>query len=434
MTKLSPVQDPADEFDESRRYRDRALKHLAFGVSSTPRAIQLPVPLAIESAEGVSLTDLDGNKYIDFALGYGPLILGHSPKEVIAAVQKEMSKGLRTASIHTGEAALADLIAECVPSAEITSFVSTGTEAVQLAIRIARAATGRVKIIKFRANYHGWFDNINVANSADNDGPATVGQDPHAADAVTILDWGDLEGLKQVLTRDFAAVLLEPVAINAGCFSPPPDFLAGLRKLTSQLGVVLIFDEVISGFRHALGGAQELYRVTPDITVLGKAMGAGLPISAVSGNRSVMAPIASGKLQHRGTFNGNPLSVAASIACINFLRERAAEIYPRMSGFAADLHRHVNIEAERLQLPVCANQAGAALQLFAGARSVATLKELGRVDKGMTLTLTAALLREGIYMLPRGLMYISAVHTAEHIAVAKLAINRALQRLGQTKT
>ncbi len=227
------------------------------------------------------------------------LILGHSPDPVMLAIQTELRKGLRTASVHKGEAELATLIAECVPSAEVTSFVSTGTEAVQLALKIARAVTGKVKIVKFRANYHGWFDNVHIATNPDNDGPAAVGQDPHAAESVVVLDWGDIDVLERTLTSDFAAVLLEPVAVNAGCFEPPDGFLVKLRELTRRLGVVLIFDEIITGFRLALGGAQEKYAVAPDITVLGKALGAGLPIGAVSGTREVMRPIATGELFHR---------------------------------------------------------------------------------------------------------------------------------------
>jgi glutamate-1-semialdehyde 2,1-aminomutase len=425
MTDFTKPTDRA-RFARSFAYRERALQHLAYGVSSTPRATQQPVPLALERADGVHITDVDGNRYIDFALGYGPLILGHSPAPVIAAIQAELHKGLRTASVHPGEAELADLIAQCVPSAEQTNFVSSGTEAIQLALRIARAATGKVKVVKFRANYHGWFDNVHVANSLDNDGASTIGQDPQAADAVTLVDWGDAAALEAVLDSSFAAVILEPAAVNAGCFEPPAGFLERVRAATKRHGVVLIFDEVITGFRLALGGAQERYGVTPDLSVLGKALGAGLPISAVSGTRDVMAVLSEGKLMHRGTFNGNPVSVAAAVACLNYLRTGQETIYPRMDNFAAQFKDHLNAEAVRLDVPVCARQAGPAVQIFAGLRQVGGLKDTVNVDKALTVAFTAELLRAGIYTLPRGLCYLSTAHAAEDIDTAKSLITSAM--------
>ena len=420
--------DDNARFAGSLEYREGALQHLAFGVSSTPRALQRPAAVVIATAEEALLTDIDGNRYVDFALGYGPLILGHSPRPVMNAIQSELAKGLRTASVHLGEAELADLLAECVPSAEQSSFVSTGTEAVQLALRIARAATGKVKIVKFRANYHGWFDNVNVASSLGDDGPATLGQDPNAADSVVRLDWGDGHALEQTLDSSFAAVLVEPAAINAGCFEPPAGFLERLRAATKRHGVVLIFDEIITGFRLALGGAQERYGVTPDLSVLGKALGAGLPIGAVCGTRQVMETIANGRLVHRGTFNGNPLSVAASIACVKHLRAGRDVFYPRLDRFATDIRTHINAEAARADVALYARQAGAAVQIFAGVRTLDEIGDIAKTDKNRTLEFTAELLRSGVFTLPRGLMYISTAHTEMDIAVTKKAITEAMVR------
>lgn len=421
--------ETGDQFQASRAYRGRALRSLAFGVSSTARGLQLPVPVAIERADGIRLTDIDGNNYLDYALGYGPLILGHSRPEIREAMIRELDKGLRTACTHVGEARLAELLAECVPSAEVTTYANSGTEAIQLALRIARASTGRLKIAKFRANYHGWFDNIFVGARIGNDGPGTAGLDPAASQSVELLDWGDIEDVRRVLTTDFAAVIVEAAAINSGCFAPPPGFLEGLREITSRLGVVLIYDEVLTGFRLALGGAQEMFAVAPDISVLGKAMGAGVPISAVSGRRDVMEPICSGQVMFRGTFNGNPVSVAASTACIEILRAEGPELFPRMDRFAAELAGFANEEARRQGVAVCANQVGAALQLFAGTSAVRTVQELWTVDIPMTLALTSHMLRYGIHMVARGLMYLSSVHTQTDIEVTKAAIRSSLERL-----
>ncbi len=420
--------DDAAGFAGSRGYRMHALEHLAFGVSSTPRASQLPVPVVIDRAEAAQLIDIDGNEYVDYALGYGPLILGHSPRAVIEAVQMELARGLRTASVHRGEATLADLIADCVPSAEQTAFVSTGTEAVQLALRIARAATGKLKIAKFRANYHGWFDGVHVAGSLGQDGPATIGQDPQAAGSIVLFDWGDAGALEARLDSTFAAVIVEPAAINAGCFAPPAGFLERLREVTAKRGVALIFDEVITGFRLALGGAQERYGVTPDLCVLGKALGAGLPISAVSGTREAMAAIADGRLMHRGTFNGNPLSIAAGIACLNHLRAERSAIYPRLDGYATEIRMHLNAKAAEADVPLCATQVGAAVQIFTGLRSIAAFSDIAKTDKELTLAFTAELLRFGVFTLPRGLIYLSAAHTERDIAVTKTAITSAMER------
>ena len=394
--------------------------------SSTPRATQRPVAVTIERGEGAYVVDVDGNRFIDYSLGYGPLILGHNPASVIAAIRNELDRGLRTASVHRGEAELAELIAACVPSAEQTSFVSTGTEAIQLALRVARAATGRVKIVKFRANYHGWADGINVGNAIGQDGPSALGQDPHAAQSVTLVDWGDADAVDAVLDSSFAAVIVEPAAINGGCFEPPAGFLERLRTATRRRGALLIFDEVITGFRLGLGGAQERYGVTPDLSVLGKALGAGLPISAVSGSRAAMEVLSSGRLMHRGTFNGNPLSAAAAIACLRVLQAEREALYPRMDYFVARLCHFLNEQAALRGVPVSARQAGAAMQIFTAATPIETLRDTAKVDRDATLVFTGALLREGVLTLPRGLCYLSSAHSLADIEATEAAISTAM--------
>ncbi|WP_342629681.1 aminotransferase class III-fold pyridoxal phosphate-dependent enzyme [Nguyenibacter vanlangensis] len=419
---------PVPDYTRSRAYRAAACTHLPFGVSSTPRGRQSPVPVVIEEAQGVHLTDLDGNRYIDFTLGYGPLLLGHTPDCVQAAVTREMARGLRTATVHRGEAALADLLAECVPTAEQTAFVTTGTEAVQLALRIARAATGRLKIAKFRANYHGWIDNLHVAGTPGNDGACTSGQDPAASADVVLFDWGDAAQVG-ALDSSFAAVILEPAAINPGCFAPPPGFLEAVRVITRKHGIVLIFDEVITGFRLGLGGAQQRYGVLPDLTVLGKVLGGGLPIGAVAGRRDIMHDVATGRLLHRGTFNGNPLSLAAGFAAISHLRTYASTLYPRLDVMAAGLSAHVNAQAMRAGVAACAQVVGSAVQLFVGTKGLTCIDDLTQVDRAETARLTDALLQRGIYALPRGLMYLGAPHDDTDMAATYHALSEALETL-----
>ena len=405
------------------------MRHLAYGVSSTPRAGQLPAPIVAEQAEGAWITDADGNRFIDYALGYGPLILGHSPAPVLEAVRAELARGLRTASVHRGEARLAELVAACMPAAEVSAFVSTGTEAVQLAVRVARAATGRMRVVRFRANYHGWFDNVHTDGAPGREGPDAVGQDPHAADSFAVLDWGDADALGAV-DATVAAVLLEPVAINPGCFQPPPGYLEQVRAVCDRHGALLIFDEVITGFRLGLGGAQERYGVYPDLTVLGKALGGGLPLAAVSGRRRAMEPVASGRLFHRGTYNGNPVCVAAALACLQVLQAEAATLYPRMEGFAAQLAGHVGREARRLGVLACAQQAGPVLQLFAGVAELPGIAALGAVDRAATRRFTSGLLRRGVQAIPRGVMYVSAAHGEAEIDATMGAVTGALEEMG----
>lgn len=407
-------------------WRTRALRSVAYGTSSTPRGNQRPVPLVAERAQGAHVWDISGQRFIDYALGYGPLILGHSPGPVIDAVTAEMARGLRTATIHRGEAELGELIAQTLPSAELSAFVSSGSEAIQLALRIARALTGRLQIVRFRGNYHGWFDSVHSAGRPGDDGPDTLGQDPAALTSSILLDWGDLDGLRAALGPDIAAVLLEPAAVNGGCFLPPVGFLNGVRALTRASGAVLIFDEVITGYRLGLGGAQGLFGVTPDLSVIGKAMGAGFPIGAVSGSVAAMEPVASGRLLHRGTFNGNPVSVAAALACIRYLRDHAAQVYPRMDAQAATLVQFVDAEARAQGLPLSVLRVGSALQVFVGQGDITTLADAARIDRSANADFVGDLLTEGVQMINRGLMYLSAEHSDNDIALTKDAFARAI--------
>nr|WP_309501686.1 aminotransferase class III-fold pyridoxal phosphate-dependent enzyme [uncultured Roseovarius sp.] len=424
------IPDPAS-FEAAKSYRARALKTLSYGVSSTPRGRQLPAPIVADRAANAHVWDKAGSRFIDYAAGYGPLILGHSPSCVIDAVKAEMDRGLRTASVHVGEAALAELICETLPAAQKCAFVSSGSEAIQLALRIARAATGRTRVIKFRGNYHGWMDGVQVAGSYGNDGPGTIGQDPGAAASLTILDWGNAAALAEVLTSDFAAVILEPVAVNGGCFTPPDGFLAEVRALTERHGVVLIFDEVITGYRLSLGGAQALHGVSPDLAVIGKAMGGGLPIGAVAGSDAVMEPVSSGRLFHRGTFNGNPVSVAASIACISHLKANAQTLYPYIDGLAAQLETGLREAAARHDTVCAVNRTGSALQLALGVAEMRSLADTAQADFPATARFAGHLLQAGVQIIGRGLSYTTAAHTAADIAETIAAYDMAFAAMAR---
>jgi glutamate-1-semialdehyde 2,1-aminomutase len=404
------------------------MQSLAGGASSIPRMRQRPYPLLIESAQGARLTDADGNTYVDYAMGYGPLILGHSPQPIIEAISNDLSKGLRGGTINEGEMELAERVQRLVPCAQTTTFVTTGTEAVQLALRIARAGTGRVPICKFRSHYHGWADNVHVANSPKDDGPTTAGQDPLAARNTYILDWGDIDGLEHLLHKTpMAAVLMEAAAINPGCFAPKPGYLERVRSLCDATGTYLVFDEVITGFRLSLGGASQLYGVVPDLAVLGKAIGGGLPASAVTGSNEAMEPIASKRVLHRGTYNGNPTCMASGVACLDILEKSADGIYPKMAAQASALAEAINAAAQSEGVPMAVNRVEGTLQYFLGATQVPDLASLANVDSNLNLLFSAALLQHGVTTLPRGLMYLSAAHTDSDIALTVDAIEESMK-------
>ncbi|RGE16300.1 aspartate aminotransferase family protein [Leucobacter sp. wl10] len=425
-----PLDGPhSRSFDGSLAYRERATRVLARGVSSSPRASQRPVAVLQERASGCTVVDADGNSYTDYALGYGPLLLGHSPVPVLDAVRTELDRGLRTGGVTAGEAELAERIARCVPSGEVSTFLSSGTEAVQLALRIARAGTGRTRIVKFRGHYHGWTDSMHVANSPGSDALTTDGQDPLASANVICLEWGDLEGLQAVLDDTVAAIITEAAAINAGCFEPEAGFLEGLREATRANGSLLIFDEVITGFRLGLGGAQQRYGVFPDLTVLGKVLGGGLPLSAVTGPRTAMHPVVSGAVLHRGTYNGNPLSVAAGNACLDLLERHAEELYPRMEALGAALAAGIRESAERHGKPFAVNHVGTCLQFFVSERPITRLTDLIGLDKDRILEFSEQLVRRGVITLPRGLMYLSTEHTDADIEATISAFDDALSSL-----
>jgi glutamate-1-semialdehyde 2,1-aminomutase len=280
-------------------------------------------------------------------------------------------------------------------------------------------------VIKFRGHYHGWSDSIHFAVPGHLDGPGTAGQDPMSAQSLVVCEWNSVEALEAVLTDDVAAIIMEPIAINGGCLLSAPGYLAEVRRLADATGAVLIFDEVITGFRAALGGAQEFFGVIPDLTILGKALGAGFPISAVCGRRDFMAVVASRRVAHVGTFNANPVCAAAALAAVTELERSAETVYPRlactMDGLARDLVE--GAEAEGFELAV--NHVGAAGHAFASAEPVENVEQVDRTDLTRYRAFAAALLAEGVHVIPRGLLYVSTAHTDDELARTREAVQTA---------
>ncbi|MGF6897429.1 glutamate-1-semialdehyde 2,1-aminomutase [Nocardia sp. GAS34] len=303
--------------DSSRTAFERTRRSLGGGVSSGLRAAMRPVPLFVERARGAHLWDLDGDRYLDYVMAWGPLVHGHSHPRVVDSVARVMTSMQVVGMGHRLEYEAAEAVLASVPGAERLVWTNTGTEAVQVALRFARAATGRHRIVKLTKAYHGWHDSVYASMGPDNTDeaavPASLGQSPNAYADLIISQFNDIDGIAALLDRAeerrIAAVLIDPIMSNAGVRAPAPGFLETLRSLCDRHGVVLIFDEVITGFRIARGGAAERFGVRPDLSVFGKAIAGGFTQSAVVGRADIIDLVEHG-LAHAGTFNGNPVALS----------------------------------------------------------------------------------------------------------------------------
>lgn len=413
----------------------RAEAVIARGVASSARLRTATTPLVAAHADGAVITDVDGREYIDFALGLGPVILGHRPPEVLAAVADALESGIVYAAPHEREAELAELAVAAIPSAERVAFACTGSEAVHLAVRTARSRTGRRRVIKFDGHYHGWTDPLFVntpmmpAISGMVSAPSHAVSGEPSDDDVTVAVWNDLGALEAALSHGppAAAVIMEPVSCNFGTVEPEPSYMAGARRLCDEHGCLLIFDEVLTGFRLALGGAQERLRTLPDLTVCSKAIASGFPIALLVGTAEAMWPLTDGPVRVAGTFNGSPPSVAAAIATIAVLSSGRDVIYPRFEMLGAELAAGIREAAAAAAAPLVVNQVGSVLQLFWGVpEPVLTYADAIADDRAAIAGLTARLMDLGVHVPERGLILLSAAHTREQVAAAVDAFARAL--------
>jgi glutamate-1-semialdehyde 2,1-aminomutase len=401
----------------------RAERVLTRGVASVARLRTASPSVQMATAEGAVLTDLDGNEYVDLALGLGPVILGHRPPAVIEAVRASLESGVVFGAPHEGEGRLAELLVEVVPCAEMVSLCSTGSEAVHYAVRLARARTGRSRIVKFDGHYHGWIDPLFVnapwaAAQAEDSAPAVhavAGLAPPAE--VTVARWNSLESLERALADGppAAAVIMEPVPCNAGTFEPRPGYLEGARELCERAGAALIFDEVLTGFRLALGGAQERVGVLPDLVVLSKAISSGFPLAAIAGSREWMEPAVSGPVMPAGTSSGSPAAVAAAIATVTELRGRE-DLYPRLDRLGARLQDAIEAAAAATGAPLRVNRVGSVFQLTWGVEGPITeYADVASHDRRRVAELVAGLLPHGVHALERGLLLLCDAHTEEQV-------------------
>jgi glutamate-1-semialdehyde 2,1-aminomutase len=424
--------------DRSRAAFERACQLIPGGVNSPARAFGGVggQPIFIDRGDGPYLFDIDGNRYLDYVGSWGPLILGHCHPRVLAAVEQALRKGATFGAPTELESQLAELIIACVPSIEMVRMVSSGTEAAMSAIRLARGFTGRDAIVKFAGCYHGHVDSLLVqaGSSATTLGVPNSPGVPMGCTADTLsLRFNDVAALASAFTVHgdrIAGVILEPVVGNAGLIEPKPEFLTELRRLTEKHGSLLIYDEVMTGFRLALGGAQELYRQKPDLTVLGKIVGGGLPVGAYGGRADIMKKVMpAGPVFQAGTLSGNPLAMAAGIATLQELRENPP--YPRLDQLGKKLADGLRAAARSAGIPYQVQRVGSMWTLFFNPEPVADYDSAKKSDTARFARFFWAMMDRGIY-LPCSQFeaaFISMAHTEEHIEQTVAAAREAFREI-----
>jgi glutamate-1-semialdehyde 2,1-aminomutase len=422
------------DFAESRRRIETASHYLAGGVSSNFRLGISPTPLVFERAQGAFLFDADGNQLIDYYLGMGPMILGHTPPDVIRAAQQQLTRGILYGGQSDVETEAARLVCEMVPCAERMRFASSGSEAVQIALRLARAATGRGTVIKFEGQYHGWLDNVlwSVSPPPGANAPVagSLGQMEAAGADIIAMRWNDADTLRARLDRgDIAAVIMEPAMCNAGAIRPVPGYLEAVREACTRNGTLLIFDEVVTGFRLAPGGAQQRFGVTPDLATFAKAIANGFPVAAVAGRADVMDLCAKGVV-HGGTYNGQAVCMAACVATLQ--RLRGPGVYDVMEQRGARLMQGIEAALADAGIPAVVNGFPQVFHVgFGLAEPARNWNDLARMDRTRYIAFTTALLRRGVRVLERGAWFMSTEHDDAVIDTTLAAVTDAAREIGR---
>jgi len=414
---------------KSEQLFKEAKNYLPGGVDSPVRAYK-PYPFFAKHGKGSKIFDVDGNAYIDYCLAYGPLVLGHANYLVINAVKNQLEQGSAFGVPTQKEIDLAKLVIKKVPCAEMVRFVNSGTEATMSAIRLARAATGKKKIIKFEGSYHGAHDYVLVKSGSGAAGlPDSPGVPEDTTKNTVLVPFNDEEAILDLVQNDIAAIIVEPVMGNIGCIPPKEGYLKFLRKITEENNIILIFDEVITGFRIAEGGAQEYYNVTPDLVTLGKILGGGFPMGALAGKKELMEMIApSGSVYQAGTFNGNPISVTAGLSMLNQLDKK---FYTEMDNKGTYLRGLIGDILEDNGLNYKLAGLSSMFQIYFTENEVYDYKDAKTANTDMFTGYFHKLLKEGIFVPPSQFecCFISIMHDNEELDKTAEIIDSYMKKL-----
>ena len=424
----------------SQTLQQRAERLFPGGVNSPVRAFRAVGgnPPFVESGQGAYLVDADGNRYIDYFGSWGPMILGHAFPPAVEAIQRAAARSASFGASTAAEADLAERIVACYPAIEKLRFVSSGTEATMSAIRLARAATGRNIIVKFEGCYHGHSDGLLMkagSGVATFGIPGSAGVPDVVAHLTLALPYNDLVAVESAFAAhpgQIAAIILEPVVGNAGCLLPADGYLDGLRRITSREGALLIADEVMTGFRVALGGAVERYSMEPDLITLGKIVGGGLPVGVFGGKREwmdLLAPL--GPVYQAGTLSGNPLAMAAGIATIQYLQDHAMEVYPRLEATSKAVADGFAAEAARAGIPVTTNRVGAMWTWFFNPGPVKDYDDAAKSDMAAFGRFHRAMMAQGVWLPPSQFeaAFLSTAHGLEEITATVEAARMAFEKV-----
>jgi glutamate-1-semialdehyde 2,1-aminomutase len=430
-----------DRYANSRAFLLRAAQSLTGGVSSPFRA-KAPVPLYFRDASGPRLLDVDGNEYIDYALAWGPLILGHKHPALVDAMRRQANRPHIYGAQHELEFEVSERFQRMVPCADLCEFTCSGSEAVAAVMRLARGFTGRHRILRFEGHYHGWHDSALISYRPDRehmgaaDAPCPTldskGQVANSVENVVIAPWNDVAALERIFARygqEIAALITEPVLCNSGCLMPGEGFLSRLRRITSEHGALLIFDEVITGFRIAPGGAQQAFGVTPDLATFGKALAGGITLSAFAGRRDVMQGMLRG-VAFGGTFNGNPIAMAAAQATLDVLAADQGAVLAHANRIGELLQKGILDAARRAGIPLTITGFGAAFSLhFTDRTDLTNYRHTLDDNKDLLNRFLRIALDEGLYLLPDGRLYVSTVHSEREVEDTVEAVKRVFAAL-----
>lgn len=424
---------------KSKELFEEAKKLIPGGVNSPVRAFE-PYPFFVEKASGSKMFSVDGDTYIDYCMSYGALILGHCPEEVLNAVREQLDKGTVYGAPTELEVKFSELICKIYPPMEMLRLVNSGTEATMHAIRLARGFTGRKKIIKFEGCFHGSHDNVLVKAGSGATwfgAPSSLGVPEETARNIIVLPYNNFEAIEETLKREgheIAAVIIEPVIANSGLILPKEGYLDFLRKLTEDYGIILIFDEIVTGFRVALGGAQEYYGVKPDITTLGKILGGGFPLAVFGGRKEIMENLLPcGKVYQAGTFSGNPVSVTAGYTVLRLLAKERNKIYLKLEKNCEKLRKALLDLTADYGLEAQVNGLASMFQIFFSQSPVSDYATAKLSDTQMFYSYFTELLKQGVFIPPSQFetCFLSTAHSEEDINGTMAAFDKALQALAK---